>query len=55
MKQYQVLILKAVKTDIRHAKIWYNLQKENLGNEFLLEIEKLLDQIQTNPKQFQKQ
>lgn len=54
MKQYQLKILKAAKSDIQHAKIWYNFQKESLGNEFLFEIEKLLTQIQTNPKQFPK-
>ena len=54
MKQYELSILKAAKSDIRHANIWYNLQKENLGNEFLIEIEKYLVQIQTNPKQFPK-
>jgi plasmid stabilization system protein ParE len=54
MKPYQVEFLKAAKLDLRHAKNWYNIQRENLGNEFLYEIEKLLKQIQANPEQFPK-
>jgi plasmid stabilization system protein ParE len=54
MKPYQVEILKAAKLDLRHAKNWYNTQRENLGNEFLFEIEKSLKQIQAYPEQFPK-
>ena len=54
MKPYQVEFLKAAKLDLRHAKNWYNIERENLGTEFLSEIEKLLTHIQTNPEQFPK-
>lgn len=54
MKPYQVEFLKAAKLDIQLAKNWYNIQRENLGNEFLFEIEKLQAQIQSNPEQFPK-
>ena len=40
--------------DFEHAKNWYNLQKENLGNEFTLELEKLFSHIANNPKQYPK-
>jgi hypothetical protein len=31
MKPYQVEILKAAKLDLRHAKNWYNTQREKSG------------------------
>jgi hypothetical protein len=36
------------------AKEWYEIQQENLGNEFLEETEQILIQITKNPFQFPK-
>ncbi len=54
MKPYKVEILSAAKSDLFQAKNWYNLQRDNLGNEFLFEIDKLQAQIKNNPEQFPK-
>ena len=54
MKPYKVEILNAAKSDLFQAKNWYNLQRDNLGNEFLFEIDKLQAQIKINPEQFPK-
>ena len=54
MKPYKVEILSAAKSDLFQAKNWYNLQRDNPGNEFLFEIDKLQAQIKINPEQFPK-
>jgi plasmid stabilization system protein ParE len=54
MKPYQVEFLRAAKLDLFQAKNWYNLQRKNLENEFLFEIDILQAQILTNPEQFPK-
>ncbi|WP_346864197.1 type II toxin-antitoxin system RelE/ParE family toxin [uncultured Draconibacterium sp.] len=54
MISYQLEFTQAAKADIRHARLWYNNQRENLGNEFLMEIEKIQNNILANPKQFAK-
>ncbi len=40
--------------DIEDAKHWYNLKQEGLGDEFVEEVEKTVDNIQNNPHQFTK-
>jgi toxin ParE1/3/4 len=54
MKPHRVEFLKSAKLDIQHAYKWYNSQKENLGHEFLSELDDLQIQIKSNPKQFPK-
>ena len=38
--------------DLREAHAWYEEQRPGLGNEFLLCIEAILDQITANPVRF---
>ena len=52
--KFQIRIHPLAALDFEHAKNWYNLQKENLGNEFTLELEKLFSHIANNPKQYPK-
>jgi len=54
MKSLEIEFLKSAKLDIYHAKKWYNLQKYNLGNEFIDELEKVYEHIKFNPNQFPK-
>jgi len=54
MKKYQLTFLRAAINDIRHSRLWYNSQKDHLGDEFLNEIDKLQNQIKSNPKKFPK-
>jgi plasmid stabilization system protein ParE len=54
MKTYKVEFLKSAKLDMQHANKWYNLQRGNLGYEFISEIEELHTRLKTNPKQFPK-
>lgn len=41
-----------VEIDIAEAAIWYNFQREGLGEEFLLALEAKFNEIQRNPYQF---
>ena len=52
MTSYEIEFLQSAKLDIRQAKKWYNLQKHNLGNEFIEEVDKIYQRIKLNPKQF---
>jgi plasmid stabilization system protein ParE len=52
MKSFEVEFLKSAKMDIYHAKKWYNLQKHNLGTEFIDEIDNVYERIKFNPNQF---
>ena len=54
MKTFEVEILRSAKLDIFQAKKWYNLQKYDLGNEFVEEVEKAYDRVKLNPYQFPK-
>lgn len=54
MKPYGVKIHPFAALELKETNDWYNLQKENLGNAFLSEVEKTLKLIQQNPKQFAK-
>ena len=38
--------------DVAEAAIWYNIQREGLGEEFLLALEAKFNEIQRNPYQF---
>lgn len=54
MKSYHLKIHPFAELELKETSKWYNLQRENLGKEFIFEIEKTLAQIQHNPKQFAK-
>lgn len=49
---YKLLIKADAETDATNAAFWYNLQREGLGEEFLLALEAKLNSIQRNPNQF---
>ena len=52
MKPFRVKIHPFAELDLKETIDWYDLQRENLGNAFLSEVEKTLTRIQQNPKQF---
>ena len=52
MNSYQLRIHPFAEFDMRHAKDWYNTKSENLGNDFMIEVEKTISQILNNPNQF---
>jgi plasmid stabilization system protein ParE len=52
MISYQLRIHPFAEFDMNHAKGWYNLKSENLGNEFMSEVELTVSQILNNPYQF---
>lgn len=52
MKEWKLVINPFAEIDLKVAHEWYNLQKENLGNEFLSEIGKIIKLIKANPHQF---
>lgn len=52
MKEYQIIISPIAEQELEEAKEWYDSQKQNLGNEFVLEIDKAITRISENPFQF---
>lgn len=46
---YTLSIAEAAEADIRYAFLWYEAQKESLGNTFEKHISKAVDSIQDNP------
>lgn len=54
MNVYCLRIHPSAELDIQHARDCYNMQTEDLGNEFMSEIEQTISQIMRNPKQFPK-
>lgn len=50
---YQVKLLPIVQNDLKDAKKWYNEQRETLGEEFKEEVNKEIDYIGQNPKNYQ--
>lgn len=52
MKPYRLEIHPFAELELKETIDWYNLQRENLGNAFLLEVEKMLALIQQNPELF---
>ena len=52
MIKYQLIINPFAEIDLYDAKKWYDLQKENLGSEFIQETENTIFQIKNNPFQF---
>lgn len=51
-KKYKVNFIPEALNDIENAKEWYNYKKENLGEEFVDEVEKSVESIQNNPFQY---
>jgi len=49
---FKIVIKPNAETDATKAAIWYNIQRERLGEEFLLAFEAKLNEIQLNPNQF---
>ncbi len=52
MPEYKLLINPFAEIDLIEAKEWYDLQKENLGSEFIQEIRNTIRKISENPFQF---
>lgn len=51
--KYTVKILPIAHSDLKKAKKWYNEQRENLGQDFKMEVNKEIDYISENPKHYQ--
>jgi len=51
---FEIELTKQAETDIQESADWYNEQKDELGNEFIEELENTIKSIQNNPNQFQK-
>lgn len=49
---YKLIFKPLAEIDIAEAAIWYNFQREGLGEEFLLALEAKFNEIQRNPYQF---
>lgn len=49
---HRIIINPNAESDSTEAAIWYNIQREGLGEEFLLALEAKLNEIQRNPNQF---
>lgn len=49
---FKIVINPNAESDSTEAVVWYNLQREGLGEDFLLALEAKLNEIQRNPNQF---
>jgi toxin ParE1/3/4 len=49
---FKLIFKPLAEIDIAEAAIWYNFQREGLGEEFLLALEAKFNEIQRNPYQF---
>ncbi len=54
MLTYTIILNPFAEEDIKESREWYNLQRENLGEEFLEELKKIVKLISENPFQFPK-
>ena len=54
MRLYHFKIHPFAEQELKEARNWYNLQKENLGDEFFEAVEDKLYQITKNPNRFKK-
>ena len=52
MENYTLIINHFAEEDIKDAIVWYNEQKENLGDEFLQDVKSLVLRINNKPLQF---
>ncbi len=53
--EYKLIINPFAEQELKDATEWYNLQQENLGGDFLQEIDKTITRITENPFQFPKE
>lgn len=51
MSSFRIIITSSARFDIEKSAEWYSAQKDDLDKEFLLEIEKSLNNIALNPLQ----
>lgn len=51
---YRLKIEPDARFDLLHAKLWYNNQSHGLGFSFVKEVDRVLNQVKNNPKQFPK-
>lgn len=49
---FELLIQKEAWIEIQHAYDWHEEQKEGLGNDFLIEIEKCYNDLIANPHRY---
>ena len=52
--EYKLIINPFAELELEDAKDWYNSQKDNLGSEFIMEIDKIIIRISEKPFQFPK-
>jgi hypothetical protein len=52
--KYELIVSELAEEEIKASKDFYNEQKAGLGNEFLTELEKIIERITKTPKQFPK-
>ena len=52
MNTFNLIVSPFAEVDLKVAFEWYNLQKENLGNEFISEVDFTIKRIKINPLQF---
>lgn len=50
---YRLIVKPLAEQDITQSYLWYNEQREGLGEEFLNELERSIQQIIANPHQYQ--
>ncbi|QTE21161.1 type II toxin-antitoxin system RelE/ParE family toxin [Polaribacter cellanae] len=51
---YSIKLLPIVHTDLKKAKKWYNKEREGLGEEFKIEVNKEIDYIGEYPQHYQR-
>ncbi len=54
MIQFKIVITPIAEQDIQIGRNWYELQKNELGNEFIEAIETTIHKIKSNPNLFSK-
>ncbi len=52
MNSFQLRVDPFAEYDMQHAKDWYNDKSDNLGNDFMIEVERTIAQMLNNPYQF---
>ena len=52
MRKFKVQVLELAKTDIRHARSWYNQQQSGLGKRLTEDMARILRKIASNPTSF---
>jgi len=52
LKKYSLIINAFAEADLEVASNWYSSRKEGLDHEFIDEIDKAIQRIQDNPRQF---